>query len=50
MTGRHATVDVDGGRLTIDWDEASDHVFMTGPVEIERTGILRQPDGGKHDG
>ncbi|WP_343790769.1 diaminopimelate epimerase [Brevundimonas kwangchunensis] len=40
VTGRHATVDVDGGRLVIDWDEASDHVFMTGPVEVERTGVL----------
>ena len=40
VTGRHATVDVDGGRLTIDWDEASDHVLMTGPVEVERTGTL----------
>jgi diaminopimelate epimerase len=40
VTGRHATVDVDGGRLMIDWDEASDHVFMTGPVEVERTGLL----------
>lgn len=40
VTGRHAKVDVDGGRLVIDWDEASDHVFMTGPVEVERTGTL----------
>jgi diaminopimelate epimerase len=40
VTGRHATVDVDGGRLLIDWDEASDHVLMTGPVEVERTGLL----------
>ncbi|WP_291835121.1 diaminopimelate epimerase [Brevundimonas sp.] len=40
VTGRHATVDVDGGRLMIDWDEASDHVFMTGPIEVERAGLL----------
>ncbi|MFC7377543.1 diaminopimelate epimerase [Brevundimonas sp. GCM10030266] len=40
VTGRHATVEVDGGRLLIDWDEASDHVLMTGPVEVERTGVL----------
>ncbi len=40
LTGRSATVDVDGGRLSIDWDEASGHVFMTGPVEVERTGAL----------
>ncbi|CAN5321633.1 diaminopimelate epimerase [soil metagenome] len=40
LTGRKATVIVDGGELTIDWDEATGHVFMTGPVEIERTGML----------
>lgn len=40
LTGRHAAVEVDGGELRIDWDEATDHVFMTGPVEIERTGAL----------
>ncbi len=40
LTDRRATVDVDGGRLIIDWDEATDHVFMTGPVEVERTGTL----------
>jgi diaminopimelate epimerase len=42
LTNRKATVVVDGGTLTIDWDEASGHVFMTGPVEIERTGLLPQ--------
>lgn len=42
LTGRKATVVVDGGELTIDWDEASGHVFMTGPVEVERTGLLPQ--------
>ncbi|QUS36458.1 diaminopimelate epimerase [Falsirhodobacter algicola] len=30
LTGRRVTVDVDGGRLTIDWRE--DGVWMTGPV------------------
>jgi diaminopimelate epimerase len=40
LTGRHAVVEVDGGLLNIDWDEASDHIFMTGPVEVERTGTL----------
>ncbi|WP_433949587.1 diaminopimelate epimerase [Brevundimonas bullata] len=42
LTDRKATVVVDGGTLTIEWDEASGHVFMTGPVEIERTGLLPQ--------
>ena len=40
LTGRSATVDVDGGDLQIEWDEATDHDFMTGPVEVERTGML----------
>lgn len=40
LTGRKAAVTVDGGELTIDWDEASGHVFMTGPVEVEGTGFL----------
>jgi len=40
LTGRTASVEVDGGELTIAWDEASDHVLMTGPVEVERTGTL----------
>ena len=42
LTDRKATVVVDGGELVIDWDEASGHDFMTGPVEIERTGLLPQ--------
>ena len=40
LVNRKARVTVDGGELVIDWDEASGHVFMTGPVEIERTGML----------
>ena len=44
LTDRKATVAMDGGEVVIDWapDEngASGHVFMTGPVEIERTGLL----------
>ncbi len=40
LTERKATVVVDGGELVIDWDDASGHVLMTGPVEIERTGML----------
>ena len=40
LTGRAATIAVDGGELQIEWDEATDHVFMTGPVEVERTGTL----------
>ena len=40
LTDRKATVVVDGGELIIDWDAATGHVFMTGPVEVERTGVL----------
>ncbi len=40
LTERKATVVVDGGEMVIDWDADTDHVFMTGPVEIERTGVL----------
>jgi diaminopimelate epimerase len=40
LTGRAATVEVDGGELMIAWDEDNGHVFMTGPVEVERTGAL----------
>lgn len=40
LTDRAATVVVDGGDLRIDWDETTSHVFMTGPVELERTGVL----------
>jgi len=40
LTDRSAEIEVDGGRLNIDWDEATGHVLMTGPVEIERTRTL----------
>ena len=40
FTGRAATVEVDGGELFVSWDEATDHVLMTGPVVVERTGTL----------
>ena len=40
LAGRTAVIEVDGGELGIDWDEATDHVLMTGPVEVERTGTL----------
>lgn len=40
LTDRKARVTVDGGEMLIDWDEATDHVFMTGPVQVEGTGFL----------
>jgi len=40
LSGRAARIEVDGGALFVDWNESTDHVFMTGPVEVERTGTL----------
>ena len=40
MTGRKATVILDGGPLGIEWRD-DDHVIMTGPVELEFTGIVQ---------
>lgn len=40
LTGRKAVVTVDGGQLTIEWDQATNHVFMTGPVQVEGAGFL----------
>lgn len=34
-TDREASLLLDGGTLTIAWNEADDHVYMTGPVEME---------------
>ena len=35
---RTARIILPGGPLDITWDEASNHVLMTGPAELERTG------------
>ena len=35
---RTARIVLPGGPLDITWDEASNHVLMTGPAELERTG------------
>ena len=40
LTDRKATLELDGGELTIEWRTSDDHVIMTGPVEIEFTGVL----------
>ncbi len=40
LTGRSATLALDGGDLTIRWDETTDHVFMTGPVALDGTGTV----------
>lgn len=40
LVDRSVKMVLDGGELLVEWDEASNHVFMTGPVEIEGTGQL----------
>lgn len=39
LTGRRVTVTLPGGPLEIDW-RADDHIYMTGPAELEYTGEL----------
>jgi diaminopimelate epimerase len=39
LTGRHATLVLDGGELSVDW-RADDHVIMTGPAAVDFTGEL----------
>ncbi|MEM7637851.1 MAG: diaminopimelate epimerase [Pseudomonadota bacterium] len=36
-TDRRAKLVLDGGELLIEWDEETDHVIMTGPVELEES-------------
>jgi len=43
-TGRIATVTLPGGTLRIEWD-ARDHVWMTGPAELEFTGTFDPETG-----
>ena len=38
LTGRHLTVTLPGGDLSIAWRESDGHVLMTGPVAYEREG------------
>ncbi|WP_442603892.1 diaminopimelate epimerase [Paenibacillus sp. KN14-4R] len=40
LTDRTATVALKGGELLIEWNEADNHVYMTGPAEIVFTGSL----------
>jgi diaminopimelate epimerase len=43
LAGREATVVMDGGELRIVWRESDGHVLMTGPVEVEFSGVLPEP-------
>ena len=45
LTGRKATLVLDGGELLIEWREADGHVLMTGPVAVEFEGELERPGG-----
>jgi diaminopimelate epimerase len=39
-TGRHATVILDGGELSIFWDPVNDHLFKTGPARLVFEGMI----------
>lgn len=40
LTDRTVDVELDGGILTISWDKASNHIFMTGPATLVFKGEL----------
>jgi diaminopimelate epimerase len=40
LTGRSASILVDGGELHVEWREADNHVIMTGDVAVEFSGTL----------
>ncbi|WP_309644634.1 diaminopimelate epimerase [Phenylobacterium sp.] len=40
LTDRIATLELDGGELTIEWRESDGHVIMTGPAQVDFTGTL----------
>ena len=39
-TGRRCTIEMDGGVLQIEWDEATNHVLKTGPAAIVFEGTI----------
>ena len=44
-TDRTVVVALPGGELRIEWRESDDHVLMTGPWELERSGVLELSEG-----
>lgn len=40
LTERHLTVHVLGGDIEVEWDEATNHIFMTGPAEKVFDGVI----------
>lgn len=43
LTGRAVTVKTEGGPLFIEWREADDQVYMTGPISLNGQGHLPDP-------
>ncbi len=41
LTDRSVTVTMDGGDLKLEWREADNHVYMTGPVATSFEGVLK---------
>ena len=39
-SGRKSTVVMDGGSLEVEWSEADNHVYMTGPAEFVYEGEI----------
>lgn len=40
LTGRKATVSLDGGDLAVEWREEDNHIIMTGPIAFDGDGTL----------
>lgn len=46
LTGRrhrHSNIEMDGGTLNIEWSEADNHIYMTGPAAISFEGEIELP-------
>ena len=43
-TGRHSSIVMDGGTLDIEWREADNHVYMTGPATFVFDGEIELPE------
>ena len=40
-SGRKSSIHMDGGTLEIEWNEADNHVYMTGPAEFVFEGEIQ---------
>ena len=45
LTGRKSDIIMDGGTVTIEWDEASGHILMTGPATKVFDGEIEEIEG-----